>query len=134
MENIENGILTLLFENNEVKIKVIDNEPCFNLEDVFKILHVKNSGKVKKRLLDEQGVCCVFTNTPSGIQKMYFISETNLYRLISQSRKPEAEKFKHWVISDVLPFFTQDKVAKKIIKELEGLRTKDLEKLMERIK
>ncbi|WP_413211700.1 Bro-N domain-containing protein [Lactobacillus iners] len=126
------AIQTFNFENNEVKIKVIDNEPCLNLEDVFKILHVKNSGKVKKRLLDEQGVCCVFTNTPSGIQKMYFISETNLYRLIFKSHRLENIKFAVWVMSEVLPVFIRNKVAKKLIKDLEELRDEDLEKLRER--
>jgi hypothetical protein len=31
------------------------------------------------------------------------VNEPGLYRLIFQSRKPEAEKFKTWVFTDVLP-------------------------------
>lgn len=34
---------------------------------------------------------------------MICINEPGLYRLIFQSRKPEAEKFKRWVFHDVLP-------------------------------
>lgn len=34
---------------------------------------------------------------------MKFISESNFYKLVFQSRKPEAEKFVDWVISEVLP-------------------------------
>lgn len=34
---------------------------------------------------------------------MNFISEPNLYKLIFQSRKPEAEKFADWVMYEVLP-------------------------------
>lgn len=41
--------------------------------------------------------------TQGGIQKMNFRSEPNLYKLIFQSRKPEAEKFADWVKSEVLP-------------------------------
>lgn len=112
------AIQTFNFENNEVKIKVIDNEPCFNLEDVCKILHIKNSGEVKKRLLDEQSACCVITRTPSGIQKMYFISKLNLNKLISHSHRREKTEFAVWVTSEVLPVFTRDKM----IKNLEELR------------
>ena len=43
------------------------------------------------------------TLTQGGIQKMNFRSEPNLYKLIFQSRKPEAEKFADWVKSEVLP-------------------------------
>ena len=32
-----------------------------------------------------------------------FINESGLYSLISNSKKPEAKKFKHWVTSEVLP-------------------------------
>ncbi len=124
------AIQTFNFENNEVKIKVIDNEPYFNLEDVCKILEIKNPLRSKERLLDTQGIYGTFAFTLMGYEETDFISETNLYRLIFQSRKPEAEKFKHWVISDVLPFFTKDKVAKEIIKDLEKLR--DLKKQIEK--
>ena len=34
---------------------------------------------------------------------MSFITESNLYKVIFQSRKPEAEKFSDWVTAEVLP-------------------------------
>ncbi|WP_413211699.1 Bro-N domain-containing protein [Lactobacillus iners] len=117
-----NEIQIFNFENNEIRTKIIDNEPYFNLTDACKILEIKNPLRSKERLLDTQGIYGAFAFTLMGYEETDFISETNLYRLISQSRKPEAEKFKHWVISDVLPFFTQDKVAKKMIHTLEELR------------
>jgi anti-repressor protein len=127
---IDNEIQIFNFENNEIRTKIIDNEPYFSLEDVCKILEIKNPLRSKERLLDTQGIYGAFAFTLMGYEETDFISETNLYRLISQSRKPEAEKFKHWVISDVLPFFTQDKVAKEIIKDLKKL--KDLKKQIEK--
>ncbi len=128
MENIENGILTLLFENNEVKIKVIDNEPYFHLEDVCKILGIKNPWKAKARL-DERGIHTILNYTPIGFKETNFISETNLYRLIFKLASLENTIFVIWLKSEVLPIFIQDKVVKKIIKDLEELRTKDLEEL-----
>ena len=36
-------------------------------------------------------------------RKMWFVTEPGLYRLIFKSRRPEAEAFKTWVYSEVLP-------------------------------
>lgn len=131
MENIENGILTLLFENNEVKIRTINSEPYFDLENVCEILEIENPRRAKERL-DEQGVCDAMTLTSSGFQKKDFISETNLYRLIFKSHRLENIKFAVWMTSEVLPIFTRNKIAKELIKNIEVLRTNDLEKLRER--
>lgn len=131
MENTKSGIRTFYFKNKQIKIKVIDNEPYFSLEDVCKILEIKNPLRSKERLLDTQGIYGAFAFTLMGYEETDFISETNLYRLISQSRKPEAEKFKHWVISDVLPAIRteNDYITKRLIKYFEELVAKDLENL-----
>ena len=44
-------------------------------------------------------------NTPSngGIQSANFITEGDLYRLITHSKLPSAQKFESWVFDDVLP-------------------------------
>ena len=49
-------------------------------------------GAVKRRLL-----------TNGGTQEMKMISEGDVYRLISHSRLPSAEKFESWIFDDVLP-------------------------------
>ena len=49
-------------------------------------------GAVKRRLL-----------TNGGAQEMKMISEGDVYRLISHSRLPSAEKFESWIFDDVLP-------------------------------
>lgn len=131
MENIENGIRILRFENNKIKIRTFNSEPYFNLENVCEILGIKNPEKAKERL-GEQGVCDAMTFTSSGFQKKDFISETNLYRLIFKSRRLGNIKFAVWVMSEVLPVFIRNKVAKELIKDLENLREKDLEELKER--
>lgn len=132
MENTKSGIRTFYFKNKQIKIKVIDNEPCFHLEDVCRILEIEKTEKAKERLLDKQGIYDVITFTPTGYKEKNFISETNLYRLIFKTCKPEAEKFAKWVTYEVLPIFIQDKIAKELIKNIEVLRTNDLEKLRER--
>lgn len=134
MENTKSGIRTFYFKNKQIKIKVIDNEPCFHLEDVCRILEIEKKEKAKERLLDKQGIYDVITFTLTGYKETNFISKPNLYKLISHSHRREKTEFAFWLTAEVFPIFIRNKVAKKIIKELEGLRTKDLEKLMERIK
>ena len=41
--------------------------------------------------------------TPGGTQQVRFINESGLYRLITHSKLPEAEKFERWVFEEVLP-------------------------------
>lgn len=131
MENIESGVQTFYFEYNRIQMTAIGSDPYFNLEDVCEILKIKDTKRAKARL-DEQGVCDVMTFTSSGFQKKDFISETNLYRLIFGSHRRENIKFAVWMTSEVLPIFTRNKIAKKLIKDIEELRTNDLEKLRER--
>lgn len=100
------------YENKEVRTKVIDDEPYFNLKDVCEILELENTSRAKSRL-NNPGVITSKVGVVTGkkadgtpaIQQveMTFINESNLYKLIFQSRKPEAEKFTDWVTSEVLP-------------------------------
>lgn len=131
MDNIESGIQTFYFEHNRIQMMAIGSDPYFSLEDVCEILEIKDTKRAKARL-DEQGVCDAMTFTSSGFQKKDFISETNLYRLIFKSRRLGNIKFTVWVMSEVLPVFIRNKVAKELIKDLEKLREEDLEKLRER--
>ena len=43
------------------------------------------------------------TLTNGGIQQMLFISEGDIYRLITHSKLPKAEKFESWVFDEILP-------------------------------
>lgn len=132
MKKLESGIQTFHFKNNEIKIKVIDNKPYFHLEDVCRILEIEKPEKAKEKLLDEQGIYDVITFTLTGYKETNFISETNLYRLIFKLHRRENIEFAVWITSEVLPIFIRDKVAKKLIKDIEDLRTNDLEELRER--
>lgn len=94
-----------IFDNKEfgqVRTSIIDDEPYFSLNDVCRILDIKNSRQAKTRLNDK-GVITNDILTNGGTQKADFINESNLYKLVFQSRKPEAERFADWVTSEVLP-------------------------------
>ena len=99
-------------EFGEIRTMVFEDKPYFCLADVCRILEIGNPSQLKTRLR-EDGVISnevgVRTGTKSdgspAIQnvKMTFISETNLYKTIFQSRKESAERFTDWVAGEVLP-------------------------------
>lgn len=97
-----NELEIFTFNSNEVKTTLINNEPYFNLKDICDILEIKNISDCKGRL-NKKGVVTADTLTNGGIQKSNFINESNLYKVIFQSRKPQAEAFTDWVTSEVLP-------------------------------
>lgn len=94
-----------VFDNSEfgaVRTAIVDNEPMFCLADVCKALEITNHRNVVTRL-NEKGVCIMDTPTNGGTQRMNYINESNLYKVIFQSRKEAAERFTDWVTDEVLP-------------------------------
>jgi prophage antirepressor-like protein len=71
--------------------------------DVANALDYKNSRDAISRHCRKEGVVKCDTPTTSGIQSIVFINEPNLYRLITHSKLPSAEKFERWVFEEVLP-------------------------------
>lgn len=89
-------------EFGEIRTVIVDGEPMFCLGDVCKSLGLTQPSKVKERL-NEKGVNTIPTLTSGGEQKLLYINESNLYKVIFQSRKESAERFTDWVTSEVLP-------------------------------
>lgn len=50
-----------------------------------------------------KGVCILPTPSAGGVQNTKFITEGDVYRLITHSKLPSAEKFESWVFDEVLP-------------------------------
>lgn len=50
-----------------------------------------------------KGVVILTTPSKGGPQRMKFIPESDIYRLVMRSKLPEAEKFQDWVCEEVLP-------------------------------
>jgi len=91
------------FKSSSVRI-VLDckGEPLFCFPDVCKALDIKNA-HVSRFCLNEQGIHFMYTPTNGGNQKLSFVSEENLYRIVFRSTKPEALNFQNWVFAEVLP-------------------------------
>lgn len=98
-----NSITHFDFKSSSVRVVLDDNqEPWFCLTDVYKSLDISRTSRLFREL-DEKGVADYHTPTNGGIQKLKFINEPNLYRIIFRSNKPEALSFQNWVFAEVLP-------------------------------
>jgi anti-repressor protein len=83
-------------------LKTDQGEPSFCLTDVCKQLGLQTN-KVKERLSKDGWYSIPVMDSKNRMQDTTFITEPNLYKVIFQSRKPEAEAFTEWVTSEVLP-------------------------------
>jgi prophage antirepressor-like protein len=95
-----------IFKNEqfgEVRTTFRDNQPWFCLADLCKVLDIKNVSDCKERLKKDGVVSNEVIDVIGRNQQATFINESNLYKVIFQSRKPEAEKFTDWVTSEVMP-------------------------------
>ena len=90
-------------EFGEVRITMIGNAPMFCLADVCKILEIKNVSDCKSRLKADGVGSAEVTDSLGRKQIATFVNESNLYKVIFQSRKESAERFTDWVTSEVLP-------------------------------
>lgn len=93
-----------IFENKQFgQIRTIKENGTilFCGSDCAKALGYTNPSKA---LSDHcKGVTKRYTPTAGGNQEMSFIPEGDLYRLITHSKLPSAEKFESWVFDEVLP-------------------------------
>lgn len=89
-------------DNCEIRTTVIDGDPWMSAGDICTALGITDMRQAVERLEDdERGVFIV--PTPGGPQRIRSVSESGMYALILQSRKPEAKAFKRWVTHEVLP-------------------------------
>lgn len=96
-------ITNFTYEGTNIRtITTEDGTPLFCGKDVASILGYKDATNALK--LHCRGVVKHHPlETPGGIQSARFITEPDLYRLITRSKLPEAEKFERWVFEEVLP-------------------------------
>lgn len=95
-----------IFKNQsfgEVRVAGTSEAPLFCLADVCKALDIKNPSDCKTRLKQDGVVTNEVIDSMNRKQQALFISESNLYKCVFQSRRPDAEKFQDWVCEEVLP-------------------------------
>lgn len=82
-----------------------DGEPLFVARDVTDALGLDRTAT---RRLDEDEKGVHSTHTPGGNQQVLLVTEPGFYKLVLQSRKPEAKAFQRWVTHEVLPALRRD--------------------------
>lgn len=94
--------LALDFQGRNVRTVHIHGLPWFVVKDACEIIGIRHVGSAMRNLREvEKGVLSM--HTPGGNQEMAIVSESGLYALIFQSRKPAAQDFRFWVTNEVLP-------------------------------
>ena len=97
-----------VFENKQFgQMRTIteNGNTLFCGSDVAKALGYTNAPDALTRHC--RGIVKRDTPTSSGVQTMSFIPEGDVYRLITHSKLPTAEKFERWVFDEVLPTVRQ---------------------------
>ena len=97
------------YKNIKVRTVIIDGDIWFVAKDVCDILDIKNptdaltniSDKMKMTLEGKESILGITED--ANTVRILLISEPGMYKLVFRSRKPEAEKFSDWVVSEVLP-------------------------------
>jgi prophage antirepressor-like protein len=95
------------FKSTEVRTVEKDGLIWFVASDIAKALNYADATHMTRSLDDdERGLHIV--ETPSGNQEVTIINESGLYHALLKSRKPEAQPFRKWVTSEVLPAIRKD--------------------------
>lgn len=90
------------FQGNAIRIVEDNGEALFCGKDVAAALGYKRPNDA----LQQHCKGAAFhrpLQTAGGTQQVRFIAEGDLYRLIANSKLPDAEKFERWVFDEVLP-------------------------------
>ncbi|EIU7556608.1 antirepressor protein [Providencia rettgeri] len=101
-------ISVIRFEDVQVRIVKINNEPWFVAKDVCDALEIINSRDALKALdLDEKNTVALNYGI-QGNPNRQVIAESGFYKLIARSRKATtkgtfAHRFTNWVFRDVIP-------------------------------
>lgn len=83
-------------ETAEINIQGSFDNPLFQANQIGKLLNIKDIISTLRNFDDdEKGMLQI--QTPGGMQKVTFLTELGLYRLLGMSKKPIAKKFNKWI-------------------------------------
>ena len=104
------------FEQRDVSLVLYKGDPWFRASDVTDILGYKRSALAVRAHVDEKhvrtlaelhheglGSNALIHSIGSGGKQPLFVSEAGVYELMWHSKKPEALRFRQWLVEEVLP-------------------------------
>lgn len=86
-------------EKYEINIQGTQEEPLFQSNQIGQILDIKQIRTTIASFDDDEKVVAYSMDATNRKQKMTFLTENGLYRMLSISRKPIAKKFQKWIFS-----------------------------------
>lgn len=90
-------------EFGEIRTVIIDGEPWFVGKDIATALGYSNASKALNDHVDKEDKLNNVSLSSLGQRGGWIINESGVYSLILLSKLPSANKFKHWVTSEILP-------------------------------
>jgi prophage antirepressor-like protein len=97
------SVVPFSFEGSEVRVtEGPDGKPWYCAKDVCGILGYANSRKAIAEHCRSDYVALIRIRTNGGPQKLQFIADPNLYRLMCNSTLPTAAKFQDWFYNNLL--------------------------------
>ena len=100
-ESVKELIIFTNPEFGEIGAVEVDGKVYFPAIECAKLLKYANPYDAVRR--HTKGIVKYEVLTKGGKQKVNFITEGNIYRLISHSQLPEAERFEAWIFNEVIP-------------------------------
>jgi prophage antirepressor-like protein len=89
------------YESAEIRTVTIEGQPHWVANDVSKVLGYQRTSDAMKHC---KGAAKYRTlQTTGGKQELRIIGESDLYRLIANSKLESAQKFERWIFEEVLP-------------------------------
>ena len=107
------------------------NEPLFQANQIGKLLDMVRIQNQMINFDNTEKVSCE-TCTPGGIQKVLFLTESGLYKILSRSNKPIAKVFQDWMVNVIVELRKtgeyklkeEHEIEKKLIKANEHMNAK----------
>ena len=102
------SLIPFSFESQSIRVVVLDGQPMFSARDVAVALCYANPSEAYKdhckylKLLSYSELLELNWDSPNP-RGEYVMPESDVYRMIIKSNKPEAERFERWVFEEVLP-------------------------------
>jgi len=98
-----NTLQTFTFDKKDIRVFGNADEPLFAAVDICKALDIENTTQSVSRLEEDERSTLYTNEGSSNNSELNVVNEAGLYRLVLESRKPEAKAFKRWLLHEVLP-------------------------------
>jgi len=91
------------FEGQSIRVVERAGDPTFILIDLCRVLDIANPSDTASRIDPDALGTAEVIDSMGRTQTVRTVTEAGMYEVVFLSRKPEAQAFKRWVTSEVIP-------------------------------